>query len=134
MGRSEALQIAQTLRRNESYKETLILALAGEDEPAPEGLSEFGFSDAFKKPFDIALLSERHPHPGGREARRVSGRQDEQERSEASPPPACSPALDLLLLPAKRGDKILCMPPPAGAALGERQGDRRRRAGPLAKW
>ncbi|MBY0227912.1 MAG: helix-turn-helix domain-containing protein, partial [Gemmataceae bacterium] len=59
MGRGEALQIAQTLRRNESYKETLILALAGEDEPSPEGLTEFGFSDAFKKPFDITLLSER---------------------------------------------------------------------------
>ena len=59
MGRSEALQIAQTLRRNESYKETLIVALAGEDEPAPESLADFGFNDAFKKPFDIALLSER---------------------------------------------------------------------------
>ena len=59
MGRSEALQIAQTLRRNESYKDTLIVALAGEDEPAPESLSDFGFNDAFKKPFDIALLSER---------------------------------------------------------------------------
>lgn len=59
MGRSEALAIAQTLRRNEAYKETLILALAGEDEPNPESLNEFGFSDAFKKPFDITLLSER---------------------------------------------------------------------------
>jgi excisionase family DNA binding protein len=59
MGRSEALQIAQTLRRNEAYKDTLILALAGEDEPNPESLTEFGFNDAFKKPFDITLLSER---------------------------------------------------------------------------
>src|ERR1700756_103028 len=33
MGRSEALQIAHTLRRNEAYKETLIVALASEDEP-----------------------------------------------------------------------------------------------------
>jgi two-component system, OmpR family, response regulator RpaA len=59
MGRSESLQIAQTLRRNDAYRETLIVALASEDEPNPEGLSEYGYSDSFKKPFDIALLAER---------------------------------------------------------------------------
>ena len=59
MGRSEALQIAHTLRRNEAYKETLIVALASEDEPNPEGLGEYGYSEAFKKPFDVALLAER---------------------------------------------------------------------------
>jgi excisionase family DNA binding protein len=59
MGRSESLQIAQTLRRNDAYKETLIIALASEDEPTPEGLGEYGYSDAFKKPFDVALLGER---------------------------------------------------------------------------
>lgn len=59
MGRAESLQIASTLRRNEAYKETLILALASEDEPNPEGLSQYGYSDAYKKPFDIALLAER---------------------------------------------------------------------------
>jgi excisionase family DNA binding protein len=59
MGRSEALQIAANLKRNEQYKDTLIIALASEDEPNPEGLSEYGYSDAFKKPFDIALLAER---------------------------------------------------------------------------
>jgi excisionase family DNA binding protein len=59
LGRADALQIAQALRRNEAYKETLIVALAGEDEADPEGLSAYGFSDAFKKPFDITLLSER---------------------------------------------------------------------------
>ncbi len=59
MGRSEALQIAANLRRNEAYNDTLIIALASEDEPNPEGLSEYGYSDAFKKPFDVALLAER---------------------------------------------------------------------------
>jgi two-component system response regulator RpaA len=59
MGRSEALQIAQNLRRNPSYEHTLIIALASEDEPNPEGLNSFGFNEAFKKPFDIALLGER---------------------------------------------------------------------------
>jgi len=59
MGRSEALQIAANLRRNPSYEQTTIMALANEDEAAPETLTNHGFTDAFKKPFDVALLSER---------------------------------------------------------------------------
>ena len=59
LGRSEAIQIAQNLRRNATYEATLIVGLASEDEAAPEKLSEYGFSEAFKKPFDIALLGER---------------------------------------------------------------------------
>ena len=59
MGRSEALQIAQNLRRNPQYEQTLIIALASEDEAAPETLVNYGFSEAFKKPFDVALLAER---------------------------------------------------------------------------
>ena len=58
LGRSEAIQIAQTLKRNEAYKETVIVALASEDEPNPEGLAEYGYGDSFKKPFDVALLAE----------------------------------------------------------------------------
>jgi excisionase family DNA binding protein len=59
MGRSEALQIAQNLRRNMQYETTQIVALASEDEAAPDSLTQFGYSEAFKKPFDIALLAER---------------------------------------------------------------------------
>jgi excisionase family DNA binding protein len=59
MGRSEALQIAANLRRNPQYEQTLIIALASEDEAAPETLTQYGFSEAFKKPFDVALLAER---------------------------------------------------------------------------
>jgi two-component system response regulator RpaA len=59
MGRSEALQITQNLRRNPQYEQTLIIALASEDEASPEGLLEYGFNEVFKKPFDIALLAER---------------------------------------------------------------------------
>jgi PleD family two-component response regulator len=59
MGRSDSLEIAKALRRNDQYKETLIIALASEDEPNPEGLNEYGYNDAFKKPFDIALLAEK---------------------------------------------------------------------------
>jgi excisionase family DNA binding protein len=59
LGRSEAIQIAQNLRRDEAYAKTLIIALASEDEAAPEKLNEYGFNEAFKRPFDIMLLAER---------------------------------------------------------------------------
>ena len=59
MGRSESLQIAQNLRRNPQYETTLIVALANEDEASPESLTQYGYNEAFKKPFDVALLAER---------------------------------------------------------------------------
>ena len=59
LGRAESLQIATNLRRKPEYEATLIIALASEDEAAPETLTNYGFSEAFKKPFDIALLAER---------------------------------------------------------------------------
>ncbi len=59
LGRSESMQIASNLRKNDSYTTTLIIGLAGEDEAAPEKLQEFGFNEVFKKPFDVALLAER---------------------------------------------------------------------------
>jgi excisionase family DNA binding protein len=59
LGRSEAIQIAQNLRRNNNYEATLIVGLASEDEAAPEKLIEYGFTEIFKKPFDVALLGER---------------------------------------------------------------------------
>ena len=59
MGRSDALLVASSLRRNEQYKDTLIIAMASEDEPNPDGLTEYGYSEAFKKPFDVTLLAER---------------------------------------------------------------------------
>jgi two-component system response regulator RpaA len=59
MGRSESLEIAQNLRRNPQHEKTLIVALASEDEADPEGLTQYGYNEAFKKPFDIALLAER---------------------------------------------------------------------------
>ena len=60
MGRSEALQIAQNLRRNQHYESKILIALANEDEASPEALvAPTSFSEAFKKPFDVALLGER---------------------------------------------------------------------------
>ena len=59
LGRSESIQIATNLRKNDAYSSVLIVGLAGEDEAAPEKLNEYGFNEVFKKPFDVALLSER---------------------------------------------------------------------------
>lgn len=59
MGRSEGLQISQNLRRNAHYEHSLLVALASEDEASPEGLVSFGFTEVFKKPFDVALLTEK---------------------------------------------------------------------------
>lgn len=59
LGRSEGLQISRNLRKNPAYEQTLIIALASEDEPDPEGLGQYGFNEVFKKPFDTALLAER---------------------------------------------------------------------------
>ena len=59
LGRSEAIQITSNLRKNPAYEQTLIVGLASEDEANPEQLSQYGFSEVFKKPFDVALLAER---------------------------------------------------------------------------
>src|SRR3954453_1070917 len=49
MGRSEALQIAQNLRRNPHFEASLIVGMASEDESSPESLTQYGFNDVFKK-------------------------------------------------------------------------------------
>lgn len=59
MGRSDGLQIAANLCKNADFEHTLIVALAGEDEAEPEALTNVGFSEAFKKPFDVADLASR---------------------------------------------------------------------------
>jgi excisionase family DNA binding protein len=59
MGRFESTQITKLLRRNPHFEKTLIVALANEDEVDPDGLTQDGFNDVFKKPFDVALLAEK---------------------------------------------------------------------------
>ena len=59
LGRAESIQIVSNLRKDEAYATTLIVGLASEDEAAPEQLSQYGFNDIFKKPFDLALLGEK---------------------------------------------------------------------------
>jgi excisionase family DNA binding protein len=57
LGRIEAGQIAQNLRKSPDHQDTLLIALTS-DEPGDE-VYGLGFNDAFKKPFDGALLAER---------------------------------------------------------------------------
>lgn len=57
IGRIEAGQIAQNLRRSEDHATTLLIGLTS-DEPGEETF-RLGFNDAFKKPFDGLLLAER---------------------------------------------------------------------------
>lgn len=59
LGRAESIQIVARLRADETHTGTLIVGLASEDEAAPEQLSQHGFNDVFKKPFDVALLGEK---------------------------------------------------------------------------
>ena len=56
---AESIQIVARLRADETHTGTLIVGLASEDEAAPEQLSNHGFNDVFKKPFDVALLGEK---------------------------------------------------------------------------
>jgi excisionase family DNA binding protein len=57
IGRIEAGQIAQNLRRSEDHATTILIGLTS-DEPGEETF-RLGFNDAFKKPFDGVLLAER---------------------------------------------------------------------------
>ena len=57
VGRIEAGQIAQNLRKSPDHVSTILIALTS-DEPGEE-LYGLGFNDAFKKPFDGVLLGER---------------------------------------------------------------------------
>jgi two-component system, OmpR family, response regulator RpaA len=59
LGRSEALGVCVSLRRNPTHAGTLIIALANEDEDCPLSLTEAGFDEVLKRPFDVALLAER---------------------------------------------------------------------------
>ena len=69
MGRSEALQIASNLRRNPQYEQTLIIALASEDEAAPETLTQLRLQRSLQEAVRRGPAGRTHPHAGGRETR-----------------------------------------------------------------
>jgi excisionase family DNA binding protein len=58
MGRTEAVQICQNLRRNTEYQETVLIALLP-DEDNTNGFDRSSINELFKRPFDPALLAER---------------------------------------------------------------------------
>lgn len=58
MGREEALMIAQNLRRNNEYAETVLIGLLSDEDNA-SGFDRSVFNETFRKPFDAALLAER---------------------------------------------------------------------------
>lgn len=59
IGRGEGVNIARQLHGWPECEGVAIFALASEDEVDPESLAEAGFSEVFKKPFDVALLVEK---------------------------------------------------------------------------
>jgi excisionase family DNA binding protein len=59
LGRNEAVQICQNLRRKPEYTNTILIALVGAEDLAGDGLAQQGFNEVFRKPFDVALLAER---------------------------------------------------------------------------
>ena len=58
MGRQEALMIAQNLKKNSDYAETVLVGLLSDDDSAI-GFDRTLFNETFRKPFDAALLAER---------------------------------------------------------------------------
>jgi excisionase family DNA binding protein len=58
MGRSEALMIAQNLKKNSEYAETVLIGLLSDGDNA-SGFDRTMFNETFRKPFDSALLAER---------------------------------------------------------------------------
>ncbi len=58
MGRNESLMIAQNLRRNADYTDTVLIGLLS-DEDTAAGFDRTVFNETFRKPFDAALLAER---------------------------------------------------------------------------
>ncbi len=58
MGRSESLMIAQNLKKNDEYIETVLVGLLSDDDNA-SGFDRTLFNETFRKPFDAALLAER---------------------------------------------------------------------------
>ena len=58
IGRVEALQICQNLRRNAQYGEVILIALLPDD-GSSISFDRWTINETFKKPFDAALLAER---------------------------------------------------------------------------
>ncbi len=58
IGRTEALQICQNLRRNPSFADVILIALLPDD-GSSTSFDRSCINETFKKPFDASLLAER---------------------------------------------------------------------------
>ena len=58
IGKVEALQICQNLRRNNDFTETILIALLPDD-GSTMSFDRSTINETFKKPFDAKLLAER---------------------------------------------------------------------------
>ena len=58
IGRIDAQQICQNLRRNPEYADTIVIALLPDD-GSQITVDRAHVNESFKKPFDVALLAER---------------------------------------------------------------------------
>lgn len=58
LGRNEALMIAQNLKKNNEYVDTVLVGLLTDEDNA-SGFDRTLFNETFRKPFDAALLAER---------------------------------------------------------------------------
>ena len=58
MGRNDAIMIAQNLKKNSEYAETVLIGLLSDEDNA-SGFDRTVFNETFRKPFDAALLAER---------------------------------------------------------------------------
>jgi excisionase family DNA binding protein len=58
MGRNEAVMIAQNLKKNTEYADTVLIGLLSDEDNA-SGFDRTLFNETFRKPFDTALLAER---------------------------------------------------------------------------
>ena len=58
IGKVEALQICQNLKRNSDFTETILIALLPDD-GSSISFDRSSINETFKKPFDAALLAER---------------------------------------------------------------------------
>ena len=58
IGKVEALQICQNLRKNPDFAETILIALLPDD-GSPMSFDRSSINETFKKPFDAHLLAER---------------------------------------------------------------------------
>ncbi|MBB75412.1 MAG: response regulator, partial [Planctomycetaceae bacterium] len=58
IGKVEALQICQNLRKNPDFAEAILIALLPDD-GQPMSIDRSSINETFKKPFDANLLAER---------------------------------------------------------------------------